>query len=458
MTYADLSLWFSQLPPVAPRAALDGPVDADVCVIGGGLTGLWTAYYLLRADPSLRVVVLEKEICGFGASGRNGGWCSALFPVSTAGLARRYGRARALDLRRAMNDTVAEVGSVAAAESIDCDYVAGGTVTLARTPVQLERVRSEVAADAAFDGVDGYSLLSAAAAAERVGASDVLGAAYTPHCARIQPAKLVRGLADVVERLGGQVYEHTAALEIRPGSAPEVMTRAGVVTARFVIRATEAWTSTLAGSERAVVPVYSLMVATEPLPPAFWATAGLAAGETFTDARHLIIYGQRTADDRLAFGGRGAPYHFGSAIDPAYDQDDTVFTALRSTLRSLFPALGDAAFTHAWGGPLGITRDWHASVGLDHATGLGWAGGYVGDGVGTTNLAGRTLADLALGRDTGLTRLPWVNHRSPRWEPEPLRWLGVNAGLRAMTAADAEERVTSRPSLTARLLAPLLGH
>lgn len=461
MTYESLSLWFSQLPPVSPRPALEGPAEADVCVVGGGLTGLWTAYYLLRADPALRVVVLEKEICGFGASGRNGGWCSALFPVSTAGLARRYGRDRALALRRAMNDTVAEVGRAAAAESIDCDYVAGGTVTLARTPVQLERVRAEVAEDAEFDGVDGYSLLSASAAAQRVGASDVLGAAFTPHCARIHPAKLVRGLADVVERLGGRVHEQTPALEIRPGSSgssPEVVTRAGVVRARHVIRATEAWTSTLGGSERDVVPVYSLMVATEPLPQSFWATAGLAAGETFTDARHLIIYGQRTADDRLAFGGRGAPYHFGSAIDPAFDSDDTVFAALRSTLRALFPALGDAAFTHAWGGPLGITRDWHASVGLDHATGVGWAGGYVGDGVGTTNLAGRTLADLALGRDTDLTRLPWVNHRSPRWEPEPLRWLGVNAGLRAMTAADAEERLTTRPSLTARLLAPLLGH
>jgi glycine/D-amino acid oxidase-like deaminating enzyme len=313
--------------------------------------------------------------------------------------------------------------------------------------------------------VDGYSLLSAAEASERVGASDVLGAAYTPHCARIQPAKLVRGLASLVERLGARVYEQTAALEIRPGSpgsSPAVMTRAGIVRAGSVIRATEAWTATLGGSERDLVPVYSLMVATEPLPETFWKTAGLGSGETFTDARHLIIYGQRTADDRFAFGGRGAPYHFGSAIDPAFDRDEAVFAALRTTLRELFPRLGDAGlnarFTHAWGGPLGITRDWHASAGFDRSSGVGWAGGYVGDGVGTTNLAGRTLADLVLFRDTELTRLPWVNHRSPRWEPEPLRWLGVNAGLRAMTAADAEEAATRRPSVAARLLAPLLGH
>jgi glycine/D-amino acid oxidase-like deaminating enzyme len=230
-----------------------------------------------------------------------------------------------------------------------------------------------------------------------------------------------------------------------------------VVTARFVIRATEAWTSSLPGSERAVIPVYSLMVATEPLPASFWDAAGLAHGETFTDHRHLIVYGQRTADDRLAFGGRGAPYHYGSRIEPAFDRSDTVFAALRTALVELFPQARDARFTHAWGGPLAVPRDWHPSVGLDAATGVGWAGGYVGDGVAATNLAGRTLSDLVLGRDTELTGLPWVGHRSPQWEPEPLRWLGVNAARRAVQVADAEERRTGRPSIVARAVAPLVG-
>jgi glycine/D-amino acid oxidase-like deaminating enzyme len=468
--YRDLSLWFDQLAgdSLQPRPALDGDAEADVCIVGAGLTGLWTAYYLLQAEPTLRVVVLEAQIAGFGASGRNGGWCSALFPVSIRALARRYGRESALTMRRAMIDTVDQVGAVVAAEGIDCHWRKGGTVNLARTDVQLARVRAEVEIDADADGVDGYTLLSAEEATARVGASGVLGASYTPHCARVQPALLVRELARVVERLGGTIFEGTPALEIRPrvgtGGDPCVATATGVVRARQVIRATEAWTAELPGSQRDVVPVYSLMVATEPLPAAFWngdgstPGAGLANGETFSDARHLIIYGQRTADDRLAFGGRGAPYHYGSRIDPAFDRSNPVFAALRSTLSELFPALREHAFSHGWGGPLGIARDWHASVGLDARTGLGWAGGYVGDGVGTTNLAGRTLTDLALGRDTGLTRLPWVGHRSPRWEPEPLRWLGMNAGLRAMSAADAEERLTGRASLAARLMAPFLGH
>jgi glycine/D-amino acid oxidase-like deaminating enzyme len=473
--YRELSLWFDQLDAagetLSPRPPLDGDTEVDVAIVGAGLTGLWTAYYLLKARPDLRVMVLEARIAGFGASGRNGGWCSALFPVSAAGLARRYGREPALALRRAMNATLDEVAAAITAERIECHWARGGTLDLARTPVQLDRIRAEVAADRAFDGVDGYSLLTAEEARERVGAEGVLGAAYTPHCARLQPALLVRGLARAVERRGGRIVEETPVARIDPGTGggggslgstsgagAVAVTDRGTVRARHVIRATEAWTSTLPGAERDVVPVYSLMVATEPLPASFWAHAGLAHGETFSDARHLIIYGQRTADDRLAFGGRGAPYHFGSRIDPAFDRSAAVFGALRSTLHELFPALRGHAFTHGWGGPLGIARDWHASVGLDPATGIGWAGGYVGDGVGTTNLSGRTLTDLVLGRDTELTRLPWVGHRSPRWEPEPLRWLGVNAGLWAMTAADAEERLTGRPSRAARLMAGLLGH
>jgi glycine/D-amino acid oxidase-like deaminating enzyme len=470
--YRHLSLWHDTLATsgeddLHPRAPLDGDTEADVCVVGAGYTGLWTAHSLLVADPGLRVVVLEAEVAGFGASGRNGGWCSALFPASAAALADRHGREAAVAMRRAMNATVAEVGRAVADEGIDAHWRKGGTVVLARTPVQLARARAVVASDAGFGGVDGLVLLDAGEASRRVGAEGVLGATYTPHCARVHPARLVRGLARAVERRGGVIRERTAVLAVHPGSPASAaraatparaVTATGTVRARHVVLATEAWTAALPGRRRSVAPVYSLMVATEPLPARFWRGAGLAGGETFSDHRHLVIYGQRTADDRLAFGGRGAPYHFGSRIERRFDRDERVFGGLRATLAGLFPGVRGAGFTHAWGGPLGIPRDWHAGVGLDPGTGLGWAGGYVGDGVGTSNLAGRTLADLVLGRDTELTRLPWVGHRSRPWEPEPLRWLGINAGLRGMTAADGEERLTGRPSVAARLMAPLLGH
>src|ERR1019366_2361928 len=267
-----------------------------------------------------------------------------------------------------------------------------------------------------------------------------------------------------------------------PGTGRRGPTPAGTVRAEYVIRATEGYTPLLPGYRRAIAPVYSLMIATEPLPEATWEQIGLAGRPTFGDYRHLIIYGQRTADGRIAFGGRGAPYHLGSLIRPEYDRSPAVFAALQRSLTELFPVLrdtglrdtglrdtglrdtglrdtglGDVAVAQAWGGPLGVPRDWCASAGLDRATGLGWAGGYVGDGVATTNLAGRTLADLVLGQDTELTHLPWVGHRSPDWEAEPLRWLGMNAGLRAMNWADRQEARTGRPSLVAQFAGRFLG-
>ncbi len=287
-----------------------------------------------------------------------------------------------------------------------------------------------------------------------VGMDGALGATYTPHCAAVHPAKLVRGLAREVERLGAVVHEHTRALRLEQG---RVVTDRGTVRADVVVRATEGYTPGLDGARREVVPVYSLMVATEPLSEAQWELVGLAGRPTFSEHRHLVVYGQRTADGRLAFGGRGAPYHYASRVRPSYDAEPRVWQDLRATLCDMFPVLDDVRFTHAWGGPLGIPRDWSASVGLDRGTGLAWAGGYVGDGVSTTNLSGRTLRDLVLGRDTELTRLPWVNRRSRRWEPEPLRWLGINSGLTAMSLADREERLTRRPSRIARMMSPLVG-
>ena len=439
MRYRELSHWLSTVDEeLSPRPGLPGDVDVDVAIVGAGYTGLWTAYYLASADPSLRVAVIEREVAGYGASGRNGGWCSALFPTPLNVLARRHGRDAATAMQLAMHGCVDEIARVIAFEGIDCHWANGGTVTLARTPRQLKRARAAVEEARAFGfGDEDLRLLDAAEALQRCAATNVLGGTYTPHCAAIHPARLVRGLAGAVHRRGVTIYERTPALRLRPGA---VDTPAGTVRAEIVVRATEGYTAGLPGQRRAIAPVYSLMVATAPLPQATWDAIGLAGRETFSDFRHLIIYGQRTADGWLAFGGRGAPYHFGSKIEPGYDREPRVFAALHAALGDLFPVLRDVELTHTWGGPLGIARDWAASVGLDRGTGLGWAGGYVGDGVGTANLAGRTLADLIRGVGSDLVKLPWVGHRSRRWEPEPLRWLGVNAALNAVRLADAFKR------------------
>ncbi len=378
------------------RPPLPGDLEVDVAVVGAGFTGLWTAYYLAVAAPGLRIAVLESEVAGFGASGRNGGWCSALFPASSETLASLAGRDAAIAQHQAMRATVDEVAAAATTEGIDAHLAKGGTVTLARSEAQWRRAQQEVADARAWGrGEDDVRLLGPDEARAMLDGSRTLGGTYTPDCAAIHPARLARGLAEAVERRGVHIYEGTAATSIEPRV---VRTARGSVRATHVVRATEGYTARLPGHARAVVPVYSLVIATEPLAAEVWSEIGLARRETFSDHRHLIIYGQRTADDRMVFGGRGAPYHFGSRIRAAYDRDQRVFAKLYAALVDLFPVLSGTSVTHAWGGPLGIPRDWCASVGLDPATGLGWAGGYVGDGVGTSNLAGRTLRDLVLRR------------------------------------------------------------
>ncbi|MDA8290626.1 MAG: FAD-dependent oxidoreductase [Actinomycetota bacterium] len=452
----DLSFWLDSLgAPVARREPLDRDESCDVAIVGAGFTGLWTAYYLLRGDPSLRVAVVESEFAGFGASGRNGGWCSALFAASDSRISRSFGLGAAHAMRAAMNDSVDEVGRVAALEGIDCHFAKGGTVHAVRNAAQLARAVAEVEQARSLGvGPGDLALLGPDEARERFGADGLLGATYTPHCAAIHPARLVRGLASSVERLGARIYEGTPARAIAPG---RVETDHGTVRADVVVRATEGYTARLRGARRDVAPVYSLMIATEPLSDSTWSEIGLARRETFADHRHLVVYGQRTADGRIAFGGRGAPYHFASAIRPSHDRVPRVHDMLAEALVELLPTLAGIGITHRWGGPLGIPRDWFSSVCFDRSSGLASAGGYVGDGVSTTNLAGRTVADLVLRVDSPLTRLPWVGHRSRRWEPEPLRYLGVNAGLAVMTSADRAEERTGRPARRAAWFERVMG-
>ena len=449
--YRGLSFWHDTVQDdLAPRAAMPADLDVDVAIIGGGLTGLWTAWYLRQRQPTLSIAILEKEIVGFGASGRNGGWCSALFPRSTASLQRLHGRDAALALRRAMIATVDEVGRVAASIGLDIDFIKGGTVAFARSPAQLAAATAEVEEAAGF-GVDDLQLWGA----DRVHAAGAMGAAFDPACARLHPAQLVRGLARELESRGVRIFEKTEVIDYSPHT---VRTDRGTVRCDNLVVATEGYGATLPATRRSVLPLYSLMIATEPLPDDVWDEIGIAHGQTFTDFRHLIVYGQRTADNRFAFGGRGARYHWGSAIRSEYDRVPAVFHHLRTTLGELFPVIGDLAVSHRWGGPIGVARDWHATASYDRSQGVAWAGGYVGDGLSTTNLAGRTLADLLTGTDSELVTLPWVNHRSPSWEREPLRFIGANAGLLTMSIADTEERITGRPSVAARLMGPLTGH
>ena len=452
--YRRLSFWHATVPDdLTPRASLVGDATVDVAIVGAGFTGLWTAHALAERDPSLRIAIVEREIAGFGASGRNGGWVSSIFAAPKSRVAATYGRDAAVALQRAMFDTVDEVGRACEAEGIDAHFRKGGSLGFAFDRPQADRLLASVEEDRSFGfGEDDTRWLEADAARRQIDAAGALGAVWSPHCARVHPGRLVRGLAGAVERRGVRLFERTPAVDVRTG---EVTTPEGRLLADVVVRATEAYGAV---DPRGLAPVYSYMVVTEPLTPGFWDAVGWAGYECVWDGPRLFAYAQRTDDDRIAIGGGRIRAPFASRTRPGMDRPEAVFRAIRRIVVERWPAAAGVRMSPGWGGALGVPRDVFPSVGLDRSTGIAWAGGYVGDGVATSNLAGRTLADLILGRDTDLVRLPWVGHRSPRWEPEPLRWLGINAGFRLSQLADmVESRVGRAPRSLDLVIDQLLG-
>ncbi|MGI5436132.1 NAD(P)/FAD-dependent oxidoreductase [Streptomyces shenzhenensis] len=448
-----ISFWYADDGLPAVREPLSGDASADVVIVGGGYTGLWTAYYLKQAAPFLRVTVLEQKFCGYGASGRNGGWLYN----GVAGrdrYAKLHGHEAAVRLQRAMNDTVGEVVAVTETAGIDADLHRGGVLEVATTPAQLARLKAFHEHELSY-GEQDRELYDARETRERIRVADAVGATWTPHGARLHPVKLVKGLAAAVEALGVTIHESTPVTEIRSRHA---VTPYGTVRAPYVLRCTEGFTASLKGQRRTWLPMNSSMIATEPLTDEQWAAIGWDGRETLGDMAHAYMYAQRTADGRIALGGRGVPYRFGSKTDNDGRTQEATIDALREILVRFFPSLAGLRVAHAWSGVLGVPRDWCATVTLDRATGLGWAGGYVGSGVATANLAARTLRDLVRldsgqGGRTELTDLPWVDHKVRRWEPEPFRWLGVQGMYATYRAADRRERL--RPGAESSRLARL---
>ncbi|WP_334164015.1 NAD(P)/FAD-dependent oxidoreductase [Phenylobacterium sp.] len=409
----------------------------DVAILGGGYSGLWTAYYLLQADPSLEVAIVEAEICGYGASGRNGGWCSTRYPLHPHVLEARYGAETARETILAMYQTVDEVGRVCAEEGIDADFRMNGILSLARGEAQVAAVR---AAHAAYDRLGfgaGNLLLGEAEARERVNVVGIKAALHTPRSAAVQPARLARGLARAVERRGAAIYERTKVTRIRTGEDAALETDRGVVRARrAVVAAGEAYLPEVPGFGRALVPMSSSIVLTAPLSERQWAEIGWQGGEGLGSQAHTVDYLTRTPDGRILYGSRGAPYLFGSATTGGDAAFERTSEDMRRQLCGWFPVLQDVGFTHAWHGFLGVSRDWNANVVFDRGRRLAALYGYTGRGVSTTNLAGRLLSSMLLDRETPLSRLPLARGPSPRWEPEPLRWLGIRYVQHAMKRMD----------------------
>ncbi|MGF6150699.1 NAD(P)/FAD-dependent oxidoreductase [Pseudomonas fluorescens] len=434
-----ISLWMDQLEePLLARPPLERDLDVDVAIIGAGYTGLWTAYYLKRLAPDLKIAIIEARTAGFGASGRNGGWLMGNLLGEDrllAGLLAEQRRA-SFDLLHRIPD---EVQVVLEREGIDCDFRKGGVLyCAARYPEQESNLRRYL--DSLYrQGLNeaDYRWLNPEQLAQQIRVAKPYGGVYAPHCATIQPAKLVRGLARTVERMGVNIYENSPASQWQPG---RLCTAKATVRSRWIVPAVEGYAATLAPLGRYQLPVQSLLVATEPLSVATWDEIGLDRGQAFSESSRQVTYGQRTADNRLVFGARGG-YQFAGKLRHDFDLTRNEVELRRYLFGELFPQLKNVNITHSWGGNLGMSRRFKPHMLCDQRNGIALSGGYGGEGVGASHLGGRTLADLILGRDTERVRQPWVITQGgldalKAWEPEPLRWLGYNAIIRSFIHED----------------------
>ena len=458
--WRSISLWLDQLDdPLHPRPALSGSLSVDVAIIGAGYTGLWTAYYLKQQEPALRIAIVEAEIAGFGASGRNGGWLMGGILGENrllAGLPLEQ-RQAGYDLLHGIPD---EVGRVIAQENIACDYRKGGALyCAARYPEQLHSLQEQLKAlRHAGLGSQDYRWLDAPQLSERLRIANGHGAIFTPHVATIQPAKLVRGLADCVERMGVQLFEGSRVVDWQPGL---LRTTAGEIRAEWIVPAVEGYAASLPPLGHYQLPVQSLIVATEPLSEELWSSIGLEHGEAFSEASRQVTYGQRTLDNRLVFGARGG-YLFGGKLRTDFNLSEDERGLRRELFGELFPQLKDVRISHAWGGNLGMARRFQPHMLLDSRSRIALSGGYGGEGVGASNLGGRTLADLILGQDSELVTQPWVIRDGKlnalaRWEPEPLRWLGYSAIMRSFAHADRVLADPATPAWRRKLVQGLAG-
>lgn len=434
----EVSFWHADMGGLPGyRPALPGDISVDICIVGAGFTGLWTAYYLHEADPSLKIAVVEKNFAGYGASGRNGGWCSGEFSWSRDRYLSTGSREGVIEFERQLRSTVAEVQRVTEKEGIDCDFLMTDCLSYAQSPAQFDRLQKSYEEAMSWQvPTTRLEMIGAAEASERIRVDRAHGALVRHGVARVQPAKLVRGLAKVVEKRGVTIYEQTEVTRIEKGL---VTTARGKVRAKKIVRATEGYTHGIPGNEREWIPMNSAIIVTEPLPDALWDQIGWKDSQLLADGAHAYCYAQRTREGRIAMGGRGVPYRFGSRTDTNGVTQPATIGMLKDILYKILPQTRGLALDHAWCGVLGVPRDWCTSSGMDPKTGIGWAGGYVGLGVSTSNFSGQTLADLVLEKDTIRTSLPWVNRRPRKWEVEPFRWLGIHGMYQLYHMADARE-------------------
>jgi len=413
--------------------------EFDVAIIGGGFSGLWTAYHLNQFDKSLRIAVFEACEIGFGASGRNGGWASSEYPVTKKSLIKRHGETKANQLFTALDQSIDEIGKFAKKYAQKSGFVKSGSLYFSRNQGQLQRLKAKSSAN---------DWLSAKEVRELINVDGVLGGSFDPSCATVHPLQLLQGLAEYLIERKVSIYQRSWATQI-PGG---LVVNSFRIKAPKVIQATEVF----GDSNREFIPLYSLMIASEPLSNKIWKEIGNQERFTFAENSHVINYAQRTVDNRLAIGGRGASTPYLSKLKASKEQTKSVHSRLQKLACSWFPILENTKFTHTWGGAVAITRNWEPYLQYDRKQGFGRLGGYAGDGVTMSYLSGKIMAAEVLDRKLELRRLHFVNQPIRKWEPEPLRYLAVNSLVQLSNLADFEESISDRPSLLNKVIEPLI--
>jgi len=445
--YRTRSFWHEVAPPYEPGPPLEGERRVDIAIIGGGYTGLWTAYHLKTEQPSLEVAVLEQEVAGYGASGRNGGFAMTLLGRSLDDLKQQFGAAEALEAHKAVVAAIDGIGQFARDNNVDCDYEKNGIITVSTTPWQDAIIEKDMKA-AQEMGIQDIRFLDGQTVRDVVHSPTYRCAHEEGACAILNPAKLAWGLAGAIRQKGVALYEGTPVQQVRRSDGGvEVKTEGGLLRAEKAVLATNAYSVHFPHIAKWVVPLYTYIVLTEPLTPAQWDSIGWKGRQGIEDRLGGLHYYRPTTDGRIAWGGDAFPYHFGSGIGPQFDQDETVFARLRASFARTFPTLSGVKFTHAWGGPVGITIRFVPTFGSLEGGRIHYGVGYCGHGVAPTYVGGEILRDLVLDKKTERTNLCFVKKEAIAFPPEPLRYLAVTTSLRYLDRQDRSDEVVKPPLL-----------
>jgi putative aminophosphonate oxidoreductase len=448
------SLWLEEAlrgDDEAPR--LSGEEQADVCIVGGGYTGLWTAIRLKEQDPALDVVVVEGDVCGGGASGRNGGFVLSWW-AKLGSLKKVCGGEEAVRLARASAEAVDGIGAFCAEHGIDAHYRHDGWLWAATSAAQLGAWEETLATAAAY-GEQPFERLDPAEVARRAGEPTHLGGVYEPSAATVQPALLARGLRRVAAQQGVRIFERSPMTRLERSRPPRVVTAGGAVMAAKVVLALNAWAAALPEVRRSLVVIASDIVATAPARERLEAV-GWTDGMCISDSRMLVNYYRTTLDGRLVFGRGGGKLAFGGNVGTTFDGPSPRAEAVTQSMRGLYPSLRDLPVTHSWMGPIDRTQ-----VGLPFFSRLGgrddivYGLGYSGNGVGPTYLGGRILASIALGLDDEWSRAGLACDPVGRFPPEPFRYLGGRLVRRAVERKEEAEDNGGRADRLTLLLADL---